>query len=100
MSIAVIDNTVEGQVDRLGELNAQIAKLEAEAKILKANLIIAAGGEDKVVFLGEKYRAAVSTFEVAKVDYKSIVEKVGVSRQMLVANTKVSVSQRVALSDL
>ncbi len=91
--------SIEKVVDRLGMLNAQIADLQKLADEAKAELLLAAAGTN-TVFIGSKYRAAVSTFEVARVDYKKIAEKMGASAQMIAGNTKVIVSNRVALSDL
>lgn len=52
---------VNKNVDKLAEVNAAIAKLDAEAKALKAKIIAAAG--DGNVVMGLKYKASVAVVE-------------------------------------
>lgn len=97
-----MDNDVNvvlaASVDQLGKLNAKIAKLEAEAKVLKEVLVASGQAEIK----GEKFKARIS--QVAggvKVDWKAVAEKLEPSRQLVQAySKKASDSIRVALFDL
>ena len=66
-------------VDRLGQVRAQIADLQAREDMLRQLLIDS--GETNVE--GNLYKASVSTFQVKVVDYEGIVERIQPSGQML-----------------
>jgi hypothetical protein len=69
--------------DALLVLKAQIANLESLAKIEHARLVAMGVGAHE----GEMARASVSIAERETIDYKTIVVKLDVSRQMLRAHT-------------
>ncbi len=88
MKIA-IDNvttlhTPTAPVDRLGELKAQIKQLQDEAKAIESAL--KADGQDR--YEGVFFAATVSRTERATVDWKTVAERAGASRQLIRAHTK------------
>jgi len=78
--------TTGALVDKLGALRAQAADLGSDIKFLEGLLKEAGPG----AYEGDLFRATVSVSERATVAWKAIAEKLGASRQMLTANTKVS----------
>lgn len=84
-------------VDQLGLLNAEIAALEAKAKVLK-EVLVASG---QVEINGEKFKARISLVEGGvKVNWKAVAQKLEPSRQLIQANSKKAAdSVRVALFD-
>jgi hypothetical protein len=80
-----------GDVNRLGEVLAQIAALTEEADKLKA--VLKAQAEllgDKVTFEGGEYRATVTTRQVKKTDWHGIVFKLKVPQKMVDEHTTLS----------
>lgn len=86
-------------VDKLGEINARIAALQEQADDLKATLIAECNG-GSAEFRGQQYKAKVSVVQSMKADWKVIAEKAGASAQLIRANSRPVVSNRVALFDL
>jgi hypothetical protein len=70
-------------IDQLGEIKAEIAKLEAIEKTLRDE--IAARGPG--AWEADMFRATVSVSDREKIDWKAIAEKLGPSRQLVTANT-------------
>jgi hypothetical protein len=72
-------------VDDLGGINAQIADLQAKAKVLKVELErrIEAGTAAE----GDLYRASHSVANRESVDWKAIAAKLNPSRQLITAHT-------------
>ena len=58
-------------IDMLGELQVRIAKLEAEAKALKAVLVEVGPGS----YEGERFKVTVTTCERNNLDMKAVREK-------------------------
>jgi hypothetical protein len=81
-------------VDKLGLLNAQLSKLNAEAEIIKAQ--IKATGMTEIV--GTMYRAVISTRDTMRLD--SALVKGKLSPADIMACTKASRSVSVSLYDL
>ena len=69
--------------DTLGALKAQIAALEALAKIEHAKLVALGPGAHE----GETFRATVSVADRETVDWKTIAKKLEPSRQLVTAHT-------------
>lgn len=76
-------------IDRLGALLAEIATLNAEADLIKAQLKSLPDG----AYEGELFRATVSTSERETLDMAAVREHL--SRQFIAAHTKVSETQTV-----
>ena len=87
-------------VDELGQVNAEIAALQEEAKALKTELKsrIAEGSAAE----GDLFRASHSVQHRSSVDWKTVAAKLNPSRQLVQAHTKesevhtIKVSGRVA----
>lgn len=75
--IALFD--VQGTVDSLGEVKAQLAQLSAKEKQLKEQLISYAKFTDTAAFEGAYFRASVSSAIRQSVSWKSLVEDLGLS---------------------
>jgi hypothetical protein len=69
--------------DALGALKAQIANLEAQAKIEHARLVAMGAGAHE----GELFRASVSVAERESIDWRAVAEKLEPSRQLITAHT-------------
>jgi hypothetical protein len=69
--------------DALGFLKAQIADLEAAAKIEHARLVAMGVGAHE----GETFRATVSVAPRETVDWKTVAAKLEPSRQLVTAHT-------------
>lgn len=87
--------SVSEMADELGSLRAEIETLQAAAKgledILKASNVVEAKGS--------LFRVSISYgVETKSVAWKKIAEKFNPSRQLVTANTKVSVSDRVRVT--
>jgi hypothetical protein len=76
------------KIDRLGTVQAAIAKLQEEEKVLKEYMVlhIKAGTREE----GDIFGVSHSEAERKTVAYKTIAERLGATRQMIVANTKKS----------
>ena len=70
-------------IDRLGEIKARIADLEAVEKALRDE--IAARGPG--AYEGDVFRATVSTADREKINWQAIAEKLEPSRQLITAHT-------------
>lgn len=81
-----MDKMTFAMIDDLGQLNAEIAELQAEAKMIKAALQdrIAAGDAAE----GDLFRASHSVAERETVDWKAVAAKLKPSRQLVKAHTK------------
>lgn len=97
--MSLILNALSPVVDELGAVNAQIAALQARADDLKAQLIADNNGQGGE-YVGEKYRAVVSVVQSMKANWKLIAEKAGASQQLIRANSRPSISNRISLYDL
>jgi hypothetical protein len=73
-------------VDTIGQLRAEIA--ERHQRLVQLEDALKAQGAG--VYEGDTFRVSVSVTERATVAWKSVVEKLGASRQMLKGNTRVS----------
>lgn len=82
------------KVDALGELNARIAELSAEAEAIKGAL--KASGHEEIV--GKRYRAVISERESVKLD--TALVKAALSPAQIAACSKVSKSVSLCLYDL
>lgn len=69
--------------DALGALKAQIADLEAQAKIEHARLVALGAG----AYEGEIFRATVSIAERESIDWKTIAARLEPSRQLIAAHS-------------
>ena len=85
-------------VDQLADVNAEIARLDAIAKELKATLV----GSCETKIEGVFHKAVISYIGPSeKVDWKAVAEKLNPSRQLIAAHTKLSGGGvRVSLYDL
>lgn len=68
-------------IDELGLLKAQIAEMKSREEALKAEVILAGGGE------GLLYRATVSETTRKVIDWRAVAEALGPSRQLITAHT-------------
>jgi hypothetical protein len=87
------ERALADNVDRLGNINAQIAELEAKAKAIKAKLV--ASGQPEII--GKNYRAVISERERTTLD-SALVRSI-LSPAQIIACTKVSTSTAVCLYD-
>ena len=87
------DNVIAFGADRLGELQAQIAALKAEAKIIEDQFKAQGAGQ----FEGHSFVATVVEADRNTVDWKKVAAKLNPSTQLVTAHTKVThvVSLRV-----
>jgi hypothetical protein len=77
---------LQREVDQLGEINAQLADLEAQKKELRSRII-----ESGLMELeGRLFRATVSETNKVKIDYKAITKRLEPSRQLIRAYTSES----------
>ena len=82
-------------VDQIGALRAEIAELK-QAEEFMVELLKAKG---KDLYLGERYRVAITYGAERKtVQWKTIAERLEPSVQLITANTKTSVYDRVNVS--
>jgi len=88
--------TTDGDIaDSMGELRAQIKKLQDQQSFLEGLL------KAKGVTLaeGNAFRVSISYgVETSRVDWKAVAEKLNPSRQLLTAHTSVSASDRVRVT--
>jgi hypothetical protein len=86
------------RVDRLAEVNAQIAALQDEATDLKAQIVLTGFPVTET----EKYRCVVSMVDETKVvDYKAVVTALKVAPELLAKFQKTRAGYaKVALYDL
>ena len=70
-------------VDHLGDLRAQIKRLQDQAKGIERKLKDAGRQE----FNGIRYRVTVSCSDRARVDWKTVAERLEPSRQLVSAHT-------------
>lgn len=82
------------KVDKLGDLNAEIARLQAEAEALKG--AIKASGLDEIV--GKRYRAVVCVRDSVRLDNAAVKDLL--SPAEIAKCSKVSRSVSVSLYDL
>lgn len=76
-------------IDRLGILLAEIAKLEAEASAIKDDLKdMATAPNGSKVFEGNLFKATVVEANRSTVDYKSLLADLGVSADVVANYTK------------
>jgi len=85
MTVAVVDSSV----DTLGVLLAQIADLTKQAEKIKADLKAKATG-DEYLFEGDLFKANVIGSLRSTVDYKTMVENLGVPQKVIDGYTKVA----------
>ena len=81
------------EIDTLAVLDTEIKRLEAITKQLKAN-IANTYGEGK--HRGEKYGVTVSLCNTSKVDYKALLESLGVTDEQIAQYTTTGASIRVS----
>lgn len=86
--------SIAQNIDTLGMLRAQIAELQNQAKDLE-NVIKDEGDGS---YDGMYYHVTVSTSERTTVDWKGIATKLGASRQIITANSKVSTSTALRIT--
>lgn len=86
--------TMVSKVDKLGDLNAEIAKLQAEAEALKGAL--KASGLEEVV--GKRYRAVIIARDSVRLDTGAV--RALLSPAQIAACSKASRSVSVSLYDL
>lgn len=75
--------SLEDKVDALGMLNAQIEALSKKAEAIKDELkdIASAPGANVKEFTGGKYRAVYSASNRTVVNYKALIEDLGVPEE-------------------
>jgi hypothetical protein len=73
------EETLSAIADRLGRLKAEIAELSKTEKLLKDALV--ESGAESVE--GDLFRVTVSHFDRCTVDYKAVVEKLGLDQRTL-----------------
>jgi uncharacterized protein (UPF0335 family) len=81
------------QIDQLAVLDAEIKRLEAITKGLKAD-IANAYGEGK--HRGEQYGVTITLCNTSKVDYKSLLAELGCTDEQLARFTTTGASIRVS----
>ena len=79
------DNVIAFGADRLGQLRAEIAALQSEAKVIEASF----KSEGPGVFEGHTFVATVVEAERTTVDWKAVAAKLEPSHQLVTAHTKV-----------
>lgn len=72
------------QVDELGRVRAQISDLKRYEESLVDLIKLRGAG----AYEGTVWRAVVSKFEQIKVDWKTVAEALGPTRQMIAAHTE------------
>ena len=85
--------SLANEIDTLAVLDTEIKRLEAITKPLKAN-IANTYGEGK--HRGEKYGVTVSLCNTSKVDYKALLESLGVTDEQIAQYTTTGASIRVS----
>ena len=85
--------SLANEIDTLAVLDTEIKRLEAITKQLKAN-IANTYGEGK--HRGEKYGVTVSLCNTSKVDYKALLESLGVTDEQIAQYTTTGASIRVS----
>ena len=88
------DRALADNVDRLGAINAEIARLKARADEIKDKLIAAGTGEIE----GKHYRAVISPREVTRLDTKIV--RSFLTPAEIIAASKTTSSVNVTLYDL
>jgi hypothetical protein len=78
-------------IDTYGKLSAQIAELQRQQKALKENLADLTKGK----YEGDLFDLTVSEFDVEKIDWQAIAEKVGYSSQLKTAHTSTRQDRRL-----
>lgn len=76
-------NNLADDVDTLGTLRAEAKHLNEQIKVLEAHL--KASGYDEIN--GDLFHATVSYSERSTVDWKTVAERAGASRQLITAHT-------------
>jgi len=88
------DRALADNVDRLGDLNAEISRLKERTDEIKNKLIAAGAGEIE----GKRYRAVISSRETVRLDPK--VVRGFLTATEILAATKTTSSVSVTLYDL
>ena len=87
---------MQEKIDRLGTVQAAIAKMQEEEKELKAYMVAHVPAGERM----EGGLFGVTHIEANRetVNYKSIAAKLNASRQMIAANTKKSVTHTIKVT--
>ena len=91
-ALATIES-LSNDIDTLAVLDRQVKQLTAQCKTLKDN-IANTYGEGK--HRGEKYGVTVSLCNTSKVDYKALLESLGVTDEQIAQYTTTGASIRVS----
>jgi hypothetical protein len=80
-------------IDKLGNIKAQIADLQKEARIIEDRLKAKGPGE----YEGDLFEATVCTVDTDRVDWKAVAKRLHPSRQLVTANTTHNHTYRLTL---
>lgn len=75
---------MQSKIDELGKILAQIEELDAHATAIKDEIKACGDGE----FLGEQYRALVTSSVRKTIDYKKVLSEAAVPQEIILKNTK------------
>lgn len=85
-----MNTTTTSQIDRLGQLLAQISDLTKEADAIKNNLKEEASLSGQKVFAGDLFEANYVEANRSTVDWKAITKALNIPADLIAANTKVT----------
>jgi len=85
-----LSNIQYASVDTLGALLAQIAALTKEADLIKDALKDQASLTDNKVFEGALFKATVSATNKQVIDYKTLINDLGVDAETIAKYTKIT----------
>jgi uncharacterized protein (UPF0335 family) len=91
-ALSLVESLVN-PIDQLAVLDAEIKRLEVQAKSLKAD-ITNTYGEGK--HRGEKYGVSISLYETSKVDYKGLLAELGATEEQVARFTSKNAVIRVS----
>ena len=79
---------ITSDIDRLGQLLAQIADLQAQADVIKDRIKDTASLTGEKNFEGEAFKATYIESNRSSVDYKALTKGLGITQDQLVPYTK------------
>ena len=85
-----LSNIQYASVDTLGALLAQISALTKEADLIKDTLKDQASLTDNKVFEGALFKATISATNRQVIDYKTLVNDLGVDAETIAKYTKIT----------
>lgn len=79
---------ITSDIDRLGQLLAQIADLQAQADAIKDQIKDTASLTGEKTFEGDSFKATYIESNRSSVDYKALTKDLGITQDQLVPYTK------------